>query len=81
MSVVDEFRLFFGNFGDYHLDNIDAEGDLSFYVGFGTQLTSIYEFETNGLLTINNVTKRMKGESLDVSFTDNGKSILLFDRL
>lgn len=77
--IIESFRNFYGQFG-YHIDEAITGEELSFFVRHN-QVEMIYNFEVHQLIVINSVTRRLKGVSFDITFTEGGKSILLFEIL
>jgi len=75
-TLFEQFRDFYSKFPI----SVRSGNDISFFVNH-REVEMVHNFETHNLLVINNTTKRLKGVSFDITFTDDGKDIILFGDL
>lgn len=75
-SLLEQFKNFCGKFR-ISLD----QGNTVCFFAYHYVVEMIHNFEVYNLLTINETTKRLKGVSFDLTFTEEGRNILLFEEL
>ena len=75
-TLVEEFKQFYSKFPI----SLRTGDNVNFFAS-RHEVEMIYNFEVHKLVVIDEVTKRLKGVSFELTFTEEGRNILLFEKL